>query len=49
MNGRFIVAAVQAAYVLLDRDATLSRVEELVAEAAGLGAALVVFRKAVGP
>ena len=25
MNGRFIVAAVQAAYVLLDRDATLTR------------------------
>ena len=49
MNGRFIVAAVQAAYVLLDRDATLNRVEELVAEAAGLGAELVVFTEAFVP
>jgi len=49
MNGRFVVAAVQAAYVLLDRDATLGRVEELVAEAAGLGAELVVFPEAFVP
>src|SRR5919112_793367 len=41
MNGRFMVAAVQASYVLLDRDATVARVEELVAEAARLGAELV--------
>jgi nitrilase len=49
MNGKFTVAAVQAAYVLLDRDATLARVEELVAESAGLGAALVVFPEAFVP
>ena len=34
MNGRFTVAAVQASYVLLNREATLDRVEALVAEAA---------------
>jgi nitrilase len=49
MNGRFTVAAVQAAYVLLDRDATVARVEELVAEAAELGAELVVFPEAFIP
>jgi nitrilase len=49
MNGRFTVAAVQAAYVLLDREATLARVEELVAEASGLGAELVVFPEAFVP
>jgi nitrilase len=49
MSGRFVVAAVQAAYVLLDRDATLTRVEELVAEAAELGAELVVFPEAFVP
>ena len=48
-DGRFTVAAVQAAYVLLDRDATLTRVEELVAEAAGLGAELVVLPEAFVP
>ncbi len=49
MTRRFTVAAVQAAYVLLDRDATLTRVEELVAEAAGLGAELVVLPEAFVP
>jgi nitrilase len=49
MSRRFTVAAVQAAYVLLDRDATVARVEELVAEAAGLGAELVVFPEAFVP
>ena len=49
MNSRFTVAAVQASYVLLDRDATLARVEELTAEAAGLGAELVVFPEAFIP
>lgn len=48
-NGRFTVAAVQAAYVLLDRDATVARVEELTAQAAGQGAALVVFPEAFIP
>ncbi|GAA3531654.1 hypothetical protein AFL01nite_20790 [Aeromicrobium flavum] len=45
----FVVAAVQAAYVLLDRDATVARVETLTAEAAGQGAALVVFPEAFIP
>lgn len=49
MNGRFTVAAVQAAYVLLYRDATMRRVEELVAKAAGLGAQLVVLPEAFVP
>ena len=49
MNRRFVVAAVQAAYVLLDRDATLRRVEELVAEAAAMGAELVVLPEAYVP
>jgi nitrilase len=49
MSRRFVVAAVQAAYVLLDRDATLQRVEELVAEAAGTGAELVVLPEAFVP
>jgi nitrilase len=37
------VAAVQAAYVLMDREATLDRVAELTAAAAGQGAQLVAF------
>jgi nitrilase len=49
MRGPFTVAAVQAAYVLLDRDATVARVEQLVAEAAGLGAELVVLPEAFVP
>jgi nitrilase len=49
MNGRFTVAAVQAAYVLLDRDATVARVEQLVAEAAEQGAELVVLPEAFVP
>lgn len=49
MNGRYVVAAVQASYVLLDRDATLDRVEALIAEAADLGARLVVFPEAFVP
>lgn len=49
MNRRYVVAAVQASYVLLDREATLDRVEELVAEAADLGARLVVFPEAFVP
>jgi nitrilase len=37
------VAAVQAACVLMDRDATIDRVAELTAAAAREGAQLVVF------
>lgn len=46
---RFTVAAVQASYVLLDRDATLTRVEELIAQAANQGADLIVFPEAFIP
>lgn len=49
MNGGSIVAAAQAAYMLLDRNATLTSVEELVAEAAGLGPELVVFPETFVP
>lgn len=41
--GVVTIAAVQAAYVLMDRDATIDRVEELTAGAVGQGAQLVVF------
>jgi nitrilase len=43
------VAAVQASYVLMDRDATLDRVAELTAAAAAEGAQLVVFPEAFVP
>lgn len=43
------VAAVQAAYVLMDREATLDRVAELTAGAAGQGAQLVVFPEVFVP
>ena len=45
----FTVAAVQAAYVLMDREATTSKVEQLVAEAGGLGAELIVFPEVFVP
>src|SRR6478752_7926010 len=43
------VAAVQATYVLMNRDATIDRVEELTAAAARQGAQLVVFPEAFVP
>ncbi len=45
----FALAAVQASYVLMDRDATIDRVAELTAEAAGAGARLVVLPEAFVP
>ena len=47
--GPLTIAAVQATYVLMDRDATLDRVEQLTAEAAQQGAQLVVFPEAFVP
>lgn len=43
------VAAVQASYELMDREATLDRVADLTAEAAAQGAQLVVFPEAFVP
>ena len=43
------VAAVQAAYVLMDREATLAKVEELLADPAVRAADLVVFPEAFVP
>ena len=43
------VAAVQASYVLMDRDATIDRVATLTAAAAAQGADLVVFPEAFVP
>lgn len=46
---KVLVAAVQATPVLLDRDATIERVAELVGEAKDAGAGLVVFPEAFVP
>jgi len=43
------VAAVQAAYVLMDRKATVAKVEELLADPAVRAADLVVFPEAFVP
>jgi nitrilase len=43
------LAAVQASYVLLDREATIDRVEDLTAGAAAQGAEVVVFPEAFVP
>ena len=40
------IAAVQATYVLMDREATIDRVAELTASAVQQGAQLVVFPEA---
>jgi predicted amidohydrolase len=45
----FTVAAVQATPVFLDRDATVKRCGELIAEAAALGAGVVVFGETFVP
>ncbi len=47
--GTLRVAAVQATYVLMDREASIDRIEELTAEAAGQGAQLVVFPEVFVP
>jgi nitrilase len=49
MGKTFKVAAVQAAYVLMDREATTDKVVELIGKAAGEGAALIVFPEAFVP
>ena len=45
----FTVAAVQAAYVLMDRESTTSKVEELIGSAAARGARLIVFPEVFVP
>src|SRR5436189_712578 len=49
MERAVTVACVQAEPVVLDREATLARLEELAAEAAGKGAELVVFPETFVP
>jgi nitrilase len=49
MGRAFTVAAVQAAYVLMDREATTDRVEQLIGTAAGQGAELIVFPEVFVP
>ena len=46
---KFTVAAVQAASVWLDRDATIEKVEALTSQAARNGAALVIFSESYIP
>jgi nitrilase len=49
VNARVIAACVQAEPVVLDRTATIDKLERLTAEAAGRGATLVVFPEAFIP
>jgi nitrilase len=49
MGRAFTVAAVQAAYVLMDREATTDRVEQLIGTAAAQGAKLIVFPEVFVP
>jgi nitrilase len=49
VNARVIAACVQAEPVVLDRAATIDKLERLTAEAAGSGATLVVFPEAFIP
>jgi len=48
-NGRVTVATIQAAPVVLDREATLDKLERLVAEAADLGARIILLPEAFVP
>jgi nitrilase len=49
MTDRIVVAVHQSAPVLLDRDATVERVREAIAEAGRAGARLVLFPEAIVP
>ena len=49
MGESFRVAAVQAAYVLMDREATTRKVEQLIVSAAAEGARLIVFPEVFVP
>jgi nitrilase len=49
MNAPVVVACVQAEPVVLNREASLAKLDELTAEAAGQGASLVVFPEAFLP
>jgi nitrilase len=49
MMSKLTVAAVQATYVLMDRDATIDKVDQLKADAAAQGAQLVVFPEVFVP
>lgn len=47
--GLLKIAAVQASYILMNRDATIDRVDDLTAAASQEGAQLVVFPEAFIP
>lgn len=49
MNRRTVVAVVQTAPIMLDRDATLARIRDRIAAAAARGARLVLFPEAMIP
>jgi len=49
MRRVFTAAAVQASYVLMDREATTDKVVELIGKAAGMGAELIVFPEVFVP
>jgi nitrilase len=49
MRRVFTAAAVQAAYVLMDREATTDKVVELIGTASGMGAELIVFPEVFVP
>ena len=49
MGRTFTAAAVQASYVLMDREKTTDKVVELIGTAAGMGAELIVFPEVFVP